>query len=192
MGYITKRSSGQWFNTGSQFTVRLNNNKACKLCIIRGLREQNSDYCRQLPGIDINVQAEVVGALLLAGLPNQWQPMIMASDSSDNKIPPDMVKTKIRQEVKSGYDTGGFFTYPEYAHSTHSYQGNSYRGFCFSCNKYDYLVEDCPEPKQSKYLATAFTVHAEEDPNSEVDDVVCAYLRAYDRHSCTIEVYSNG
>ena len=50
---------------------------------------------QQLSGADMKLPEELVGALLLAGLPDQYQPMIMAMESSSSAITADFVKTKL-------------------------------------------------------------------------------------------------
>ena len=45
---------------------------------------------------------EWIGALLLAGLPPRYKPMIMALKSSGVDVTSGLVKTKLSQEVRDG------------------------------------------------------------------------------------------
>ena len=60
----------------------------------------------KLNRINMEVNDEWIGALLLAGLPSSYKPMIMAIESSGIKITADAIKTKLLQEIKWGDNTG--------------------------------------------------------------------------------------
>lgn len=49
-------------------------------------------------GFEVN--DEWVGTLLLAGLPDEYRPMIMGLESSGTKITGDSIKVKLLQNVK--------------------------------------------------------------------------------------------
>jgi hypothetical protein len=53
----------------------------------------------KLNGIGFTISDEMVGCILLAGLPEKYKPMIMGLENSGLKISSDLVKTKILQEV---------------------------------------------------------------------------------------------
>ena len=53
----------------------------------------------QLRGIGFDINDEWVGTLLLAGLPEEYRPMIMALENSGLAISADVIKTKLLQET---------------------------------------------------------------------------------------------
>lgn len=55
---------------------------------------------QQLEGAGMKLSTELIGALLLSGLPEAYQPMIMGMEASGIEITADQVKTKLIQEVK--------------------------------------------------------------------------------------------
>lgn len=85
-----------------------------KVGLLRDLITTNLDGCQnieeyvykimstahKLRNINFKVDDEWLGTLLLAGLPDQYKPMIMALESSGVAISSDSVKTKLLQEVK--------------------------------------------------------------------------------------------
>lgn len=59
-------------------------------------------------GLGFTVSDEWIGTLLLAGLPDEYRPMIMGIENSGIPITADSIKTKILQDVKdtkTGKDT---------------------------------------------------------------------------------------
>lgn len=55
----------------------------------------------KLTGIGFEVSDEWVGTFLLAGLPDNYEPMIMGIESSGIRITGDAIKTKLLQDVKT-------------------------------------------------------------------------------------------
>lgn len=55
----------------------------------------------QLNSIGLEVNEEWIGTILLAGLPERYEPMIMALENSGIAITGDSIKTKLLQEVRS-------------------------------------------------------------------------------------------
>lgn len=62
----------------------------------------------QLRGVGFEISEEWVGTLLLAGLPEEYKPMIMARESSGTAITGDSIKTKLLQEVQTTTDKTAF------------------------------------------------------------------------------------
>lgn len=54
----------------------------------------------KLNGIGLRVPDDCIGTLLLAGLPEEYRPMIMSLENSGTAITADFIKTKLLQEVK--------------------------------------------------------------------------------------------
>lgn len=63
----------------------------------------------ELRNIGFDVGDEWLGTLMLAGLPDNYKPMIMGLESSSIIISSDFIKTKLLQEVKVSEFTA-FFT----------------------------------------------------------------------------------
>lgn len=59
-----------------------------------------SEAVQQLKEIEFPVQDEMVGTLLVSGLPDSYKPMIMGLESSGITITGDTIKTKLLQEVE--------------------------------------------------------------------------------------------
>lgn len=55
---------------------------------------------RKLRNIRFNVDDKWLVTLMLAGLPEQYKPMIMGLENSGVNISTDLIKTKVLQEVK--------------------------------------------------------------------------------------------
>ncbi|KAG5865006.1 hypothetical protein JTB14_000927 [Gonioctena quinquepunctata] len=53
----------------------------------------------KLSCIDMKASDEWVGAILLAGLPDQYKPMIMGIETSGIKVTADAIKTKLLQNI---------------------------------------------------------------------------------------------
>lgn len=64
----------------------------------------------KLKGTGMTVDDEWIGTVLLAGLGDEYRPMIMAIESSGNKISSDFVKTKLLQDVHCDSTTNGGFS----------------------------------------------------------------------------------
>lgn len=58
----------------------------------------------KLKEVNMPVSDEWIGTLLLAGLPEEYAPMIMGIESSGVKISCDSIKTKLLQDVKKSND----------------------------------------------------------------------------------------
>ncbi|KAL0830005.1 hypothetical protein ABMA28_003463 [Loxostege sticticalis] len=63
----------------------------------------------KLRNISFQVDDEWLGTLMLAGLPDEYKPMIKGIESSGVKISADLIKTKHLQEVKQS-DTTAFYS----------------------------------------------------------------------------------
>ncbi|XP_046472611.1 uncharacterized protein [Neodiprion pinetum] len=59
----------------------------------------------KLTGIGFEVSDEWIGTFSLAGLPDEYKPMIMGIESSGTRITGDAIKTKLLQDVKSTNST---------------------------------------------------------------------------------------
>lgn len=93
----------------------------------------------KLDGIGCKVDDVWIGSFLLAGLPDMYQPMIMAIESSGVNITSDFIKSKLLQEVKNS------------DHSSLSAALHvSRRGpRCYECNDFGHIAVNCRKKKPS-------------------------------------------
>lgn len=102
----------------------------------------------KLRGINCNVSEDWVGTFLLAGLPDTYQPMIMAVENSGIAITGDSIKTRLLQEPNivnsnrvhssSALSTVGRFN-----------NDRDRRGpRCFICNEYGHIAVQCRKQRQ--------------------------------------------
>ncbi|KAJ0169236.1 hypothetical protein K1T71_015266 [Dendrolimus kikuchii] len=109
----------------------------------------------KLRNIGFKVDEEWLGTLLLAGLPDQYKPMIMALESSGVAITADLIKTKLLQEIKNPETSVFYVNKSKFKRNTNKkFSGKGPR--CFSCNKYGHLGKDCRNTKKqndSSYVA---------------------------------------
>ncbi|CAK9816532.1 Retrovirus-related Pol polyprotein from transposon TNT 1-94, partial [Anthophora quadrimaculata] len=103
----------------------------------------------KLRNIGFKVDDEWLGTLLLSGLPESYQPMIIAIESSDMKITSDSVKAKLLQDVRpSENDTKAFSVSKKFQQTI---KKHSKGPRCYSCNKYGHKSPEC----KSKPKATS-------------------------------------
>ncbi|KAL0893362.1 hypothetical protein ABMA27_014949 [Loxostege sticticalis] len=95
----------------------------------------------KLRNISFQVDDEWLGTLMLAGLPDEYKPMIMGIESSGVKISADLIKTKLLQEVKQS-DTTAFYSNSK-KNPPKNYQTKSKGPRCFHCNKFGHMSKNC-------------------------------------------------
>lgn len=110
----------------------------------------------KLKGVGMEIDNEWIGALLLAGLPESYKPMILGLENSGMPITADsffllifLIKTKLLQNVKDIEDktksalvSGKFFL------KNTSKQKKGPR--CFECSKYGHLAKNCRNKRTDK------------------------------------------
>lgn len=111
----------------------------------------------KLGGIGFMVSDEWVGTFLLAGLPDEYRPMIMGIESSGITITGDAIKTKLLQDVKTTqHSENAFFNKHSKSRRQH-HKGKGPR--CFSCNNYGHKANECNSKNaKEKSKAAAFCV----------------------------------
>lgn len=120
----------------------------------------------QLRGIGFDVSEEWVGALLLAGLPPEYKPMVMAISSSGVAIKGDLIKTKLLQEVEEPLVSTAFVSkdrQKQYNHGGKQYgeprgeQSSSKGPKCRCCHKFGHIAKNCPNKfRQGERKGNAF------------------------------------
>lgn len=104
----------------------------------------------KLKEVDMPVSDEWVGTLLLAGLPEEYAPMIMGIESSGVKITGDAIKTKLLQDVKKPKESSdaAFLAAKKKFHKK--------RMRCFNCNRIGHIAADCNKKKQTDKKGSGF------------------------------------
>ena len=147
---------------------------------------------QKLAATGTKLQDDVVGALLLAGLPTQYRPMIMALGSSGINVTADFVKTKLLEEgevdaASSNFEMRGLAaqapssTFPSRARLSNRGRGR-YRSTsrqprqianvrCYNCNRHGHYASKCIEPSRRSKVCT---VEAEEEDDSDGEQLTCA------------------
>lgn len=132
-----------------------------KVGLLRSLITMNLENCisvedyvnniistaHKLTSIGFKISDEWIGTLLLAGLPDEYKPMIMGIESSGIAITGDSIKIKLLQDVKviKANNESAFYS------NKNSYNKNKDRGFkgknirCYKCNQYGHKANECPE-----------------------------------------------
>lgn len=94
---------GLWTHTSCQFTVYIRILVTTQLSNCKSVDfycDQIISTAHKLNEMGFEVNDEWVGTLLLAGLPDEYRPMIMGLESSGTKITGDSIKVKLLQNVK--------------------------------------------------------------------------------------------
>lgn len=102
----------------------------------------------KLRNIGFQVDDEWLGTLMLAGLPDNYKPMIMGLESSGIKISSDFVKTKLLQEVKVSESSALFTKHKNTSKTNAKQKGKGPR--CYNCNKYGHFKNQCQEKKSNQ------------------------------------------
>lgn len=98
----------------------------------------------KLNSIKFTLTDEWVGTFLLAGLPDDYRPMIMGLESSGVAITGDSIKTKLLQDVKMAVHSDVKLSDDGSA----LYAKKTWKPKCFSCNEYGHLSKSCPKLKK--------------------------------------------
>lgn len=119
----------------------------------------------KLRNIGFEVGDEWLGTLMLAGLPDNYKPMIMGLESSSIKISSDFVKTKLLQEVKVTESTA-FLT--KHRKSDTNSQNSKSKGRgprCYGCNKYGHYKSQCRKNNNQNNFAAIFSAYSSLNPD---------------------------
>lgn len=99
----------------------------------------------------LNLDEEVVASLMLAGLPNEYQSLVMAIENFTAKLTLDAVKTLLLQEPrfanKKSSDSA-FLVKSKKVGATGTFK---YR--CHKCGEVGHMAKDCAEKDEKKFSA---------------------------------------
>lgn len=96
----------------------------------------------------MNIDDEWIGTLLLAGLGDEYKPMVMAIESSGIKISSDQIKSKLLQEVNSEKSAASSSAMLSKASSKKSNKSHK-QVKCYGCNKMGHYKNKCPMLKSN-------------------------------------------
>lgn len=122
----------------------------------------------KLRNIGFAVNDEWLGTLMLAGLPDQYKPMIMGLESSGIQISADSIKTKLLQEVKESSVSVLYTKHKNVPKSKFkSHKSTGLR--CFNCNEYGHISKFCNNKKKtnSKGFAAVFSAFHQKTKSTE-------------------------
>lgn len=137
----------------------------------------------ELNGIGLNIDDEWIGSILLAGLPEEYEPMVMSLGSSGIKVSTKLVKKKIFQEVKfenckiSKNSSVAMIVKKKRKFSSSQNQSVRRLKKCFKCKETGHEVRNCPKKtKKSKNQSVLLTRNSNSDTRCSDSEAasVCA------------------
>ncbi|XP_055642358.1 uncharacterized protein LOC129779112 [Toxorhynchites rutilus septentrionalis] len=117
-----------------------------------------------LRGVGFDISEEWVGSLLLAGLPEEYKPMIMALENSGTPITGDSIKTKLLQEVQFSKDQTVFvgrkpFPSKPKQGAAEGRSAEQPKGpKCKRCHRYGHIARECHVKNETKKGSAFCTV----------------------------------
>lgn len=138
----------------------------------------------KLSNIGFKVEDEWIGTILLAGLPKQYETMIMGIESSGIKVTGDAIKTKLLQDIsKPKKEATALYTYGYGPQENKGPQKNAYKGpRCYNCNKYGHIAKDCKKKKnivknsEENVLYMALSASSPKNDNYYLDSGATAHF----------------
>lgn len=146
---------------------------------------------------------ELVGVIMLSGLTSEYDPMVMALESTNQKISSDLVKGKLLQEHTERISKVENALYSGYKKKFIPKQGNKRRLHqivCFRCKKTGHYQNKCPNKREKEQNALHVCLTVSKDKRDEwvVDPGATAHmscrqdwLEHYKQKDLTVTVADN-
>lgn len=102
----------------------------------------------KLTGIGFNISDEWIGAILLAGLTDEYRPMIMSIESNNQTITSDLITQKLI-DMQTGAQSGEAFysRKNKFKKKNKKANSNSKKKTCYICDSDSHLANTCPQKK---------------------------------------------
>lgn len=124
-----------------------------------------ADCSNRLNGIGLTMDDQWIAAILLAGLTDNYQPLIMALEATTTELKSDLIISKLLDaQVGTSENGAGFFSKKGFkpqknsktkqkckncGRNNHSTTDCRDSRKCFNCNKSGHMMKDCRAPKKS-------------------------------------------
>ncbi|KMQ83527.1 retrovirus-related pol polyprotein from transposon tnt 1-94 [Lasius niger] len=132
----------------------------------KGYVNRITDTAHRLKELDFEVKDELIAALLLSGLPDDYKPMIMGLEGSGIAITSDSVKIKILQDVKApgesnvkGKETA-FISKSTTKSATSDHKEQTKSKKCYVCGKIGHFAAKCRYKPNKKNNAGGHTSYS--------------------------------
>lgn len=103
----------------------------------------------KLRNIGMMISDDWLGTIMLAGLPSEYEPMIMGIESSGMKITADGIKAKLLQDVRNvGAASDGVALFGKKSSKYGSSKSVQNKIRCFNCDKIGHYMKQCREKKK--------------------------------------------
>lgn len=122
---------------------------------------------QKLTEIGFDINDDWVGSILLAGLPDDFKPMIMAIENSGTKITGDIIISRLIDSDYNKNSESAFVGQNRKANGRYN-QKKTFK--CFGCGKPGHIERKCPNKKKN----------ADERSSKEAKSVFCAALSVFD------------
>lgn len=86
----------------------------------------------------LNFDDEIVASFMLAGLPEEFRPLVMAVENSGSKLTTDAVKNLLLQDPRLGSDNSGSGAFYSNRKEQHNFR-------CHYCGNVGHFAKACPE-----------------------------------------------
>lgn len=96
--------------------------------------------------VGLKIDGDVIGALMLGGLPDEYTPMVMGIENSGKAITADAIKTLLLQEVN--FDVKPIENALVTKVKPKKFKVKKFH--CFDCNEIGHIAKKCPKKSNSK------------------------------------------